>query len=281
MKWNYSPENDEKIKEFETRINKLENKTQNTETNALKSILVKLELSEKVCENKMKTFEKQLETFKDVIGQKDEKISSLEEQVKEMENKLKELKKNEDKVKKPKKKKQCPHCEFEASSERGLRTHITRIHTDSKNIEFPTTCELCDFVAKNKSELKSYLKTHSYKSVNFKCKECEQFCETEIEMEVHIGKKHSDQFDCGICGFEIKTLEDLNIHLTTCEMYKCEECDLRVKSLSEIKKHVENEHSKWKKLQAIIHIKQNRNDSEVVDEISYRSGTLFPEFLKD
>ena len=47
-------------------------------------------------------------------------------------------------------------------------------------------------------------------------------------MEVHIGKKHSDQFDCGICDLEIKSLENLKIHLSTCEIYKCDCCGKKV-----------------------------------------------------
>ena len=100
-------------------------------------------------------------------------------------------------------------------------------------------------------------------------------------MEVHIGKKHSDLFDCGLCATETKSLENLNIHLSTCEMYKCEDCDLRLKSLSEIKKHVETKHFKYRHCKTIIHLKQNRSDPDAIDEKPYESSELFPEFLEN
>ena len=71
---------------------------------------------------------------------------------------------------------------------------------------------------------------------------CDFFCETQSEMELHIGRKHSDQLECGICNYEADNLENLTIHLATCEIYKCEDCELKVKTLNEVKNHVEKEH---------------------------------------
>ena len=64
-----------------------------------------------------------------------------------------------------------------------------------------------------------HLKSHSYKTINFQCKECDFFCETQSEMELNIGRKHSDQLECGICNYEADNLENLTIHLATCEIY--------------------------------------------------------------
>ena len=68
-------------------------------------------------------------------------------------------------------------------------------------------------------------------------------------MDVHIGKSHSENKECGICECNTKSLEDLEIHLSGCEIYKCAsnddlECDYKVKTLSEIRNHIKKEH-KW------------------------------------
>ena len=248
-------------------------------------ILKKLEVSEKEFENKMKTFENKIVKLNAVIEEKDSKIDTLEKKLSDMINKFTEFTKSEEIVKKNNKKKECPHCDFVASSAKGLKTHITRIHTISKTInevEFPKKCDLCDYVQKDKSEMKLHLKSHSYKTINFQCKECDFFCETQSEMELHIGRKHSDQLECGICNYEADNLENLTIHLATCEIYKCEDCELKVKTLNEVKNHVEKEHLTRIDFNFIyiMHIKQNRTDCEVIDETSHKAIGLFPELKR-
>ena len=58
--------------------------------------------------------------------------------------------------------------------------------------------------------------------------------ESEYTMDVHIGKCHSEKFECGICDCKTKTIEDLDMHLFSCELYKCAsnddlECECKVK----------------------------------------------------
>ena len=66
----------------------------------------------------------------------------------------------------------------------------TRMHTIPT--DFPKPCELCEYEIKSISDLKKHLKFHSYKEINFKCTECEYFCEIKLEMEAHIGNKHNN-----------------------------------------------------------------------------------------
>ena len=49
-------------------------------------------------------------------------------------------------------------------------------------------------------------------------------------MDVHHGKEH---FECGLCHHRAKTLERLETHLNTCELYICdaENCSLGGKTL--------------------------------------------------
>ena len=76
-------------------------------------------------------------------------------------------------------------------------------------------------------------------------------------MEVHIGKCCYSYFE-----YRPESLEMLELHLVTCEMYECNDCYIRVKHLSEIKEHLQKEHEQGKYLN---HLKMDRNDANKVD----------------
>ena len=82
-------------------------------------------------------------------------------------------------------------------------------------------------------------------------------------MEVHYGKNHSDSFECGICDYKAETFEQLKIHLCTCEIFKCRDCDFSEKNLSEFIKHTTKEH-KPGQFHTFFHYKLDRiNQNEV------------------
>ena len=241
-----------------------------------KNCVKKMEAFEKEIEKKMLTFESKIKHFSEVVEEKDYKISELEKQLKEIKNKFEDLTKKEKTAKK--KEFKCTHCDFSSNSEKGLKMHNTRMHTVAN--DFPKTCELCDYEIKNKSEMKKHLKCHTYKEVNFKCTECEFFCEKDLEIKVHIGNKHSEQFECGLCDSVNKDLESLNLHLTTCERYKCTCCDKFFANLTEVRSHIENKHLKDTKYLTIMHIKQTRVDNEVIDEKEHCAQEIFTELIR-
>ena len=82
-------------------------------------------------------------------------------------------------------------------------------------------------------------------------------------MKVHIGKFHLETFECGLCDDKFEKLVDLEIHLNTCEVYECNfaDCLHRLRTLSEMKKHIEEEHEDGK---ALHHIKMDRKDKTKV-----------------
>ena len=41
----------------------------------------------------------------------------------------------------------------------------------------------------------------------------------EIGIEVHVGREHAENFECGLCGYIAEDLESLDVHLQTCEIY--------------------------------------------------------------
>ena len=173
-----------------------------------------------------------------------------------MENKLNEKPdKNATKVK-------CNKCDFEGNSKHGLKVHMARkhtIHLDNKSRK----CELCEQEFENEKEMKKHLKTHSYKKVEFKCVDCDFVGASEQTMDVHYGKKHSDSFECGICDYKAESYEQLEIHLFTCEIFKCRYCEFSEKNLSEFKRHTVKEHSPGQ-FHTLFHYKMDRtNQNEV------------------
>ena len=104
--------------------------------------------------------------------------------------------------------------------------------------------------------------------------EIEPPAEDDIGIEVHVGKDHGENFECGLCEFVAKDLEALEIHLCTCEIYKCEKCADVFKHLSELKTHFVKYHEKEMYRNA-EHIKQNRDNKEVYDTRTYKFEDLF------
>lgn len=115
--------------------------------------------------------------------------------------------------------------------------------------------------------------THSYKLLQFQCSECEFSGETEYTMEVHLGKTHSEKYECGLCEFEAKDKAMLDMHLFSCQIYVCNECDDRSKNLTDLKKHIEKEHTG--KNVNVTHVKQNRTIQDEMDDNNYTSHDLF------
>ena len=91
--------------------------------------------------------------------------------------------------------------------------------------------------------------------------------ENDESMFVHFGKVHSEKFDCGICECEVDTLENLEVHLVTCEVYECNHCDLKVKILSQMKTHIVKDHGNNGEC---VHLKMNRHNFEQVDSKTHK-----------
>ena len=117
------------------------------------------------------------------------------------------------------------------------------------------------------------MKSHSYREAHYKCEECDFVGESEITMEVHLGKVHSDKYECGLCDFEAMTLENLELHLFSCEVYKCNYCEKKFKCIKDVKDHIE-EMKYSGGYEFIIHLKMDRNSPNEVSDKSYRSDKI-------
>ena len=95
----------------------------------------------------------------------------------------------------------CKVCDFETQSGTGLKIHMKRKHTSLENTKYPSQCDLCDKQIESDTAMKKHMMTHSFKRANYKCIECEFVGETDLTMEVHIGKQHSENFElCKTAG---------------------------------------------------------------------------------
>ena len=57
-------------------------------------------------------------------------------------------------------------------------------------------------------------------------------------MEVQQGKHQDLNFEC---EFLAHTEEDLDLHIFTCEIYLCDDCSSRLKTISDLKKHLNDD----------------------------------------
>jgi hypothetical protein len=137
--------------------------------------------------------------------------------------------------------------------------------------DFPRACELCEKELKEKKALKHHMKTHSYKYVGLKCNDCSYLAEEEIDMLVHVGKKHSDHFECCLCDLVEKDKETLGNHLYNCEVYQSQSCDKLYKHISDLKTYCLSEYiDKRLNYRNLRHIKQSRENPETFDFKSYK-----------
>ena len=136
-------------------------------------------------------------------------------------------------------------CNFETRSKSGLKTHIARKHTNYSDNDVPIKCEICENEFKNQKDMKDHMISHSYcKSdlLKFKCDECEFWGPNAQTMKMHFRRLHCENVSCGICDLEMKDIDTLDTHTSTCQGFKCNWCDKRFYSISDIKRHSKQDH---------------------------------------
>ena len=99
-------------------------------------------------------------------------------------------------------------------------------------------------------------------------------------MEVHLARLHGENFECSLCDYTSKDLETLDIHLGTCEIYKCGICGEKILKLTNIKTHFKENHNSCKMDDPCVgvrHIKQSREHFDVYDQQYHSYLSLLPE----
>ena len=148
------------------------------------------------------------------------------------------------------------------------------MHSERNKDNFLVACEKCDVKFKSKRELNIHMKTHTYKDNytgkvlnGFKCETCDFTEQDGWSMQILHGKCHSKLFECGLCDFEAKTLENLELppeNMWDLWMWRMWIC---------IKKHF----SENKKCDAsrICHIKMDGNNAELANCKEYNQSDLY------
>ena len=211
------------------------------------------------------TLEKKLEKIEKLIEEKNNKIKELEEKIIDFEVKhVDKTKRNHEKASLV-----CKLCPFEAKSASGLKVHMKRKHTFKEIDIYPTNCDICDEVIENKLKMKRHMRNHSYISATYKCLDCYFICDTNSEMEVHIGKEHGEVFECLLCGLIEESSEKLETHLLTCEVYDCDQCEERTKTLESMKKHIVESHEEYLDYSILVHVKLSTEDFSEIKKKRY------------
>ena len=194
--------------------------------------------------------------------------------MKDLENLIKN-KSVDDKTRKTKKESlKCQLCDFETTSQRGLNVHKKRKHTNLQEDKYPAECDFCELQLNSESEMKMHLKiTHTFGETKFKCEDCDYCGENELSVEVHQGKCHTEDFECGLCEYKAGTIENLDTHLSTCESYECDDCFFRVGNLADIKSHMIGKHGKENL--KIIHGKVDRKNINFIKTTEHLRFDLF------
>ena len=185
------------------------------------------------------------------------------------------LESNIEEVKEPEQIFSCTKCNFETSSEKGLQIHNARKHTKYEKENYPRSCDVCSEMFTKPRDMKKHMKIHSYKSTSYdcRCEECDYVCKTAFTMEMHVGKNHKEEFECGMCECKFENIEVLEIHQATCEVYQCgdSDCKERVKTISEIKKHLAEVHGHPMQ---VVHLKIDREDPQEINSKWHWSNHL-------
>ena len=92
-------------------------------------------------------------------------------------------------------------------------------------------------------------------------------------MDVHNGRCHTDQFECGLWFRQLGNSSELDTHLNTCERYRCRMCWLETTTLSELKKHLKENHENQENI-TIEHFKMSRNSNNEVSVKGYKGKEL-------
>ena len=67
------------------------------------------------------------------------------------------------------------------------------------------------------------MKTHAYSYVQFQCELCEFIGRDDMDMKIHSGKLHGDQFDFGFCDYEATNIKTMKLETSNLpdKMQKC------------------------------------------------------------
>lgn len=128
----------------------------------------------------------------------------------------------------------CSECDYSTFYPSNLKKHKLK-HNDKK----PFQCSKCVLKLKSKKLLFQHEEIHKK---DFKCSICKQIFQSLSKLKKHIftHKGIKDIYNCSECGFISSTEIDLDMHKEShndAKKYICDECGLRFKFPSFLKRH--------------------------------------------
>ena len=157
---------------------------------------------------------------------------------------------------------ECKECVYKTSSDKLLKTHKHK--TEKEKLSFPRSCELCDKEIKCNRDLKMHMREHTCKTIQYQCTLCNFGAYHELEIDIHFGKEHGENFICGLCDYRLNDLQALEMHLKTCEIFRCVKCGYVAINLHDIKLHFQTDH-KGENNRRVAHIKLTRESTEEIE----------------
>ena len=102
----------------------------------------------------------------------------------------------------------CDDCNYTSNSEENVLNHMIAKHSSYN-------CQKCEYVSKSLSELVSHtIEKHSQTPNTLTCRTCSQGFASRDDLNTHLlTHKKPDMVCCDYCGFKVKDLNTLDIHI--------------------------------------------------------------------
>ena len=218
------------------------------------------EKKEKVEEEKEKDFEKEIKALKTQIIKEKERYKYIETEFTLCKEELK--RKTEENVK----------LKIEIKDLKEISQLGTNYQQNDVLME-TIRGNSCNFVRRNKSELKTHkIEDHTTKE-SIKCQFCSEVCESVEKLNFHIKIQHSKnsaerevEFNCNDCSFQATEHKHLMNHFmlvhTLEENFNCSRCEFKGITSSEISRHIELTHESKSKSVSETHIQKEHQTQD-------------------
>lgn len=130
----------------------------------------------------------------------------------------------------------CQLCDYGAKTKGNLKLH-QRVHQTG----LECTCPLCGKSYKHKVSLQQHMNfMHSDTTTQLPCEKCGRQFSCKSSLQKHIFRAHSDLYKCPLCPYRGGGKHDLGVHVRTHEepSIVCQTCGLKVKTKRILLKHL-------------------------------------------